>query len=110
MTEPLARVDVGRRPDGRVVVAVAGEIDLSNAADVERRVDDAARIARGLVVDLTALEYLDSQGVRVLQHLVNRHVEGAVDLTIVATRRSMAGDVLAITRITDAVPVVERLD
>ncbi len=96
------------RTDERTIVAdVRGEIDLSNAEDVERALDEASREARHLVVDLTMVEYLDSQGVRVLQHLADRHHAGGIELTLVAPRESVAGDVLAITRLGDTVPVEE---
>jgi len=110
MSEPLARIDVGRRPDGRTLVAVTGEIDLTNAADVARSFENASHLGHDMVVDLRSLEYLDSQGVRILQHLIARHADGSLDLIIVAPRRSPAGDILSITRLTDVVPVVEQLD
>jgi anti-anti-sigma factor len=104
------RVDVDRLPDGRTRVALTGEIDMSNAADVEQRIEAATRLTGEVVVDLRPLKYLDSQGVRILQRLVNRHVAGAVDVTLVATRGSIVADLLAMTHLGDAVPVVESLE
>jgi anti-sigma B factor antagonist len=58
----------GRRPDGAVILTVTGEIDMSNAeafatalAQARPEGDDGS-----LVVDLTAVEYLDSAGLSVL--------------------------------------------
>jgi anti-anti-sigma factor len=103
VNEPLVRIEL-ERPDERTIVAIVrGEIDLSHADAL----DAASREARHLVVDLTMVEYLDSQGVRVLQHLADRHHSGGIELTLVAPRESVAGDVLAITRLADTVPVEE---
>ena len=53
-----------------VVGAISGEVDLSNAADLERTIADAVpNSARGLVLDLTALSYVDSSGIRLLLSL-----------------------------------------
>jgi anti-sigma B factor antagonist len=55
-------------PDGVVVVAAVGEIDMSNTAAFAAALTDARGGAEGstLVVDLTAVEYIDSAGLAVL--------------------------------------------
>ena len=64
----LVRVE---QRDGVVIARVSGDVDLSNAADVEAAVLAAAATSRGpLVVDLTAVPFLDSAGVRCLDHLL----------------------------------------
>jgi anti-sigma B factor antagonist len=57
-----------RRPDGTPVLAVRGEIDMSNADTFATALTDAVARAGDapLVVDLTALEYLDSAGLAAL--------------------------------------------
>jgi anti-sigma B factor antagonist len=53
--------------DGWVSVAVAGELDLAEAAEAEKAVQDALhRPSRGLVVDLRRVTFLGSTGIRVL--------------------------------------------
>ncbi len=65
----LARLDT--EVHGSVLLVVlTGEIDLSNAAELETRVAEAAGDLAALVVDLTAVTFLDSAGVRLLDHLV----------------------------------------
>ncbi|WP_290051876.1 STAS domain-containing protein [Amycolatopsis solani] len=61
---PLA-LETSRRDDGNRVLTATGEIDLSNIADFSRALDDAT--ADGpLVVDLRAVDYLDSSGINAL--------------------------------------------
>ncbi|MEV0155886.1 STAS domain-containing protein [Micromonospora sp. NPDC050686] len=55
------------RPDGVRVLTAVGEIDMSNAASFAAALGDAvAADGAPLVVDLTAVEYLDSAGLSVL--------------------------------------------
>jgi anti-anti-sigma factor len=68
----LANLFVWQR-DGVVVAGVTGEIDVSNAAELEREI--AAELTRdtgGLVMDLGGLEFMDSSGVHLLFHLAHR--------------------------------------
>lgn len=60
--------------NGEVLTArITGEIDLSNASELEETIVDAVpNTALGMVVDLSGVEYLDSAGVRMLVHLVER--------------------------------------
>jgi anti-anti-sigma factor len=60
--------------DGEVLTArITGEIDLSNASQFEETIVDAVpNTALGMVIDLSGVEYLDSAGVRMLVHLVER--------------------------------------
>ncbi|HEX4941918.1 MAG TPA: STAS domain-containing protein [Actinomycetota bacterium] len=58
------------RDDAIVVGALSGEVDMSNAAVLERAITEAVpNDARGLVLDLSALSYLDSSGVRLVLSL-----------------------------------------
>ncbi|GAA4844415.1 STAS domain-containing protein [Pseudonocardia benzenivorans] len=58
---------------GTVEIVVTGEIDLQNAGAVERRIHDMVdNEARSVTIDLGALEYLDSAGLRVLFTLASR--------------------------------------
>ena len=60
--------------NGEVLTArITGEIDLSNASELEETIVDAVpNTALGMVVDLSGVEYLDSAGLRMLVHLVER--------------------------------------
>ena len=62
MTAPLV-LTPGRRPDGTALLSVTGEIGMSNADTLAHALDGSAD---PLVVDLTAVEYLDSAALAVL--------------------------------------------
>jgi anti-anti-sigma factor len=64
-------LDTARSVDGRLVLTATGEIDLSNVEPFSQALNTAVADAdsggeRGLVVDLSGVEYLDSAAVYVL--------------------------------------------
>lgn len=68
---PLGTARVfARAGDGptQVLIAVAGEVDIGCADDVKREITAAATGADA-VVDLSALEFVDSTGIRLLVEL-----------------------------------------
>lgn len=87
-------------------IAVAGEIDLSNAGDVEARVLGLAteRLSR-VVVDLTGVDYLDSAGLQVLFTLATRLEEAQVGLELVVPRDSPVRSAIDITGMSSVVPI-----
>lgn len=58
----------GTGPDGAAVLTVTGEIDMSNAGVFADALTEAVAGAGGsrLVIDLTAVQYLDSAGLAAL--------------------------------------------
>lgn len=58
------------RLGGIDVVRLAGEIDLANAGLIGREVAAQTIEARAVLIDLTAVSFLDSAGVRLLDTLV----------------------------------------
>ena len=62
-----AAIDSRTDPSGAPVIAVSGELDMSNASRLEEAVD--AAVAAGpekLVFDLSGLRFMDSAGIAVL--------------------------------------------
>jgi anti-anti-sigma factor len=58
---------------GRLLIRLAGEIDLANAAAVEVQLREViTNRTQSVSIDLSMLEYLDSAGLRVLFALVDR--------------------------------------
>ncbi|MFC8586280.1 STAS domain-containing protein [Streptomyces sp. NPDC057217] len=62
MTTPLT-LTPGRRADGTAVLTAVGEIDMSNTSSLADALDSTPG---PLVLDLTAVDYLDSAGLSVL--------------------------------------------
>ena len=55
------------KADEIVVGFLSGEIDLSNAKELESQIENAVpNSALGMVLDLSELRYLDSSGIRLL--------------------------------------------
>ena len=80
--------------DGAVKLAVKGDIDMASADQLRRALDDAPAGDR-LVLDLTAVSYLDSAGVKVLYDHLDRNPELIIDPDAVILR------ILAITGLHD---------
>lgn len=88
------------RPDGVRVLTAVGEIDMSNAATFGAALGDAVEAdGEPVVVDLTAVEYLDSAGLAALFPHAERialvaspllapllTISGLADLTTVQSR------------------------
>jgi anti-anti-sigma factor len=80
----LANLFVWRRGDV-VVVALTGELDVSNAERLEQAIVlEVGNDAAGLVVDLAGLEFMDSSGVHLLFHLADRLTMTGRRLAVIA--------------------------
>ena len=97
---------------GRVVVArVAGEVDLSNAGDLQQTMLDAvSNTAEGMVVDLSVVSYLDSSGIRMLGEIGERLRWREQRFAVVAPPGSRVRGVLAIAGAESVVPFEDSLD
>jgi anti-anti-sigma factor len=83
--------------DGVVVASLSGEIDLSNAAEItDALLGGVPNEALGLVIDLSAVSYIDSAGVRMLAELDHRLGWRAQALRVVAPQESRSRRVLEI--------------
>ena len=49
--------------EGMTVVALKGEVDLSNSAPVRKAILNSLKKKKHVMVDLSAVEYIDSSGV-----------------------------------------------
>ena len=87
-------------------LAIAGEIDLANAASVEAAVFDAiSNDDTTVVVDLAEVEYLDSSGVRILFALARRLRTLQVDLVVEAPIGSAPRRILELSGLGALVPL-----
>ena len=88
----MALFDVAVTQDeGKVVAVLSGEVDLSTVADVERRLDAALPgDAPLMVLDLRAVTFLDSSGLRLVLRTDKRQRSGGNRLVIVQGPRRVA--------------------
>ena len=64
---PQFEISSGPGPDDVYVVRVAGEVDMSHEAELSAELHSAVEAdARGIVVDLTECEFIDSSAIRAL--------------------------------------------
>jgi anti-sigma B factor antagonist len=62
-----ARIDTRMDPAGTPIVTVAGELDISNAAELDAVVESVtAAHPERLIFDLSGLRFMDSAGIAVL--------------------------------------------
>ena len=69
--------------DGVVVVHVTGDVDVATVADLQVRVAGLIGGAPAAVVDLTGVGFLDSSGMRLLDHLVEEAAQRGTVLRVV---------------------------
>jgi anti-anti-sigma factor len=106
----LAQLELGSRDDV-VVARLSGEVDLSNVSDVGEQLAEAVpNSALGLVLDLTATEYLDSSGVHLVFELAERLGRRQQQLRVVVPAGAPIRRVLRIVELDDTVPVLATVD
>ena len=96
MTPSLATVDVVHATSHTLAV-LRGELDMSNADEVDRRLRAHLPMDGGrLVVDLDQVTYLDSSGLRLLADLAQ---EPSIELLVVAPASGCARQAIAASRL-----------
>ena len=108
--EELIGVDIEEKGDV-VVATLTGELDISVAETTGRRIADAVpSSARGVVVDMSALEFMDSSGVSMLFSLARQVGSHRQELRVVAPLGRPVARVLEIVEFGRAAPVHHDLD
>jgi anti-sigma B factor antagonist len=95
--------------DGCMVVFALGEIDLATAPAMRGALVEAVESRRHLIVDLSAVTFLDSTGLGVLLGMQKRIGATHKSMSLVGPN-GMVAKVLRITRVDDAIPVHPNLD
>jgi anti-anti-sigma factor len=91
-----------------VTLAIEGELDMRTIGQLSGRVAEALdRGARDLILDLRALDFMDSSGLRLLIELHDRAREEGWRLKLVAPAQEAAALVLRATGADKALPFVE---
>src|SRR6202453_1271508 len=90
--------------DGHVVVELRGELDIADAADVAAALAEVIARAPEIIVDLAGLEFIDCSGIAVLARgrRLARLADGELRL---AAPQPRVQRVLALTRLTDVLPI-----
>lgn len=97
--------------EGVVIAQVSGELDIAGASTTGDQIASAVPTsARGLVVDFTELDFIDSSGVAMLFSLARRLNGRRQQLRVVAPDGGSVGRVLDIVEFERAAPVVGDLE
>jgi anti-anti-sigma factor len=110
--DELVRLEIEERDGDDVVVArLTGELDISGASSTGQRIAEAVpSSARGVVVDMSELEFIDSSGISMLFELARRVGSRRQELRVVAPAGTPVARVLDIVEFERAAPVHADLD
>ncbi|MHB8690394.1 MAG: STAS domain-containing protein [Solirubrobacteraceae bacterium] len=100
MPDAFASIESFDRPDG-MLVSLRGEVDMSNVDTIYDEILIAIGQVGSASLDLSDVQYIDSQGLRMLKRLSDRLGLAGVLLTVTAPPDSIAGQLLAITTMSD---------
>jgi anti-anti-sigma factor len=109
---PQFGISSGDGPEGVRVVRVVGEVDMSHEEELRAELRSAVTSGeRGVVVDLTECEFIDSTGIRAL--LLSREAQdpddGAVTLSVAAASEQIIR-ILTVMGIDKAIPIRPTVD
>jgi anti-sigma B factor antagonist len=106
----LVELEIEER--GELVVAhVSGELDIAGAPGMGERIHDAVpTAARGLVVEFSRLDFIDSSGIAMLFGLARKLRSRRQQLHVVARSGGPGSRVLQLVEFDQAAPVHETLD
>jgi anti-sigma B factor antagonist len=91
-----------KREGDSVTVAVAGEIDLSTADQLDDAIREAERTETNrIVVDLSGLSFVDSTGLGVLLEAIKRNRRDGNRLSFVPSKHEAVTRLLALTGTTE---------
>ena len=109
---PQFEITSGPGPEAVYVVRVVGEVDMSHEEELRGELRSAvAADAKGIVVDLTECEFIDSSGIRAL--LLSREAQNSGDgsehLAVAASSEQILRilTVMGIDRVIPVRPTVE---
>jgi anti-sigma B factor antagonist len=109
---PQFKINSGPGPEDVFVVHITGEVDMSHEEELRGELRNAiATDAKGIVVDLTECEFIDSSGVRAL--LLSREAQhpedGSEHLAVAASTEQILRilSVMGIDRVIPIRPTVE---
>ena len=111
MMEELVGIEIEQRDDDVVVARLTGELDISVAERTGKKIAESVpSSARGVVVDMSGLEFMDSSGVSMLFTLARQVGSHRQQLRVVAPPGRPVSRVLQIVEFERAAPVDQDLD
>jgi anti-anti-sigma factor len=105
----LAHVERDDR-NGRPLIRISGEIDMSNVADVEEQIATLSGSDRLPLFDLSFLEFIDSTGVAMFARMAERAHRREDTLTIVIPDGTPVHRVLKLVGLTPMIEIRSQLD
>jgi anti-sigma B factor antagonist len=107
MRDRLSDIEFDDR-DGVVLARISGEVDASNAVELGRALgEQLPSSAHGLVLDLSAVAYLDSAGIELLFGLARRLGDRRQRLRLGVPPHSPVRRVLDICDISSVAPIAD---
>jgi anti-sigma B factor antagonist len=97
----MVSVELCTRDGGdQVVVALRGELDVTDAAEVAASLAVVVASRRNIILDLAGLQFIDSSGLAALVRARHYALDAGSDLLLVAPQQQVVR-MLALTRLTD---------
>jgi anti-sigma B factor antagonist len=87
--------------DGHVVVTLRGELDVTGAAEAEAEITALVRPRRCLIIDMSALDFMDCSSLRALLRVQGLARRGGGDVALAAPQPQLRR-LLALTGLEDA--------
>lgn len=94
---------------GRAVVVASGEVDVTTAPGLREALGTASQVSARVVLDLTAVTFLDSSGIAVLLETMREGRRGHRTSLCLAGARARVRRVLDITRVDRMLPTYATL-
>lgn len=91
----------------RAIIEVGGEVDLESAPRLAATIAEALSSGRHVVLDLSAVDFLDTSGLGVVLTARRDAARGGVRLSVVAPPDSAARRLLDMTEVSEALVVVD---
>lgn len=108
MNDELVSIEI-ERSNGSLIVRLSGEIDLSNAHELQEHLETALPGSASVVIDLSEIAYLDSQGLRLIKQLVTRAGKEGTRLQLIAPPDTFPRQVLEMARMSDYIEIRDSL-
>ena len=106
----MPRVDLSTREyKGQVVVALRGELDIADAANVAAALTEIVARRPQIIVDLAGLNFIDSSGVAALAR-ARKHAQHAGGEVVLAAAQPQVTRLLTLVRLIDAFPIHSSVD